>query len=144
MPANKLFAFCNSNNKSLSGQTSVDLLNETEEDDEFYFNFDDVEGIDLEEEDARKRKVLRFKDCNNFEVPYNASIIEDFVYLEGKMNKNDWIRKTLDKAAIDAYEQSNGGLELPDFQVSLNLGFIFNIPKAMVMASLSPKTFLPL
>ena len=141
---NKLFAFCNSRNKSLSGQTSIDLLSETEEDDEFYFDFDDVEGIDLEEEDARKRKVLRFKDCNNFEVPYNASIIEDFIYLEGKMNKNDWIRKTLDKAAIDAYEQSDFGLELPDFQVSLNLGFIFNIPKAMVMAAISPKTFLPI
>ncbi len=141
---NKLFAFCNSGNKSLSGQTSIDLLSETEEDDEFYFDFDDVEGIDLEEEDARKRKVLRFKDCNNFEVPYNASIIEDFVYLEGKMNRNDWIRKTLDKAAIDAYEQSNFGLELPDFQISLNLGFIFNIPKSMVMAAISPKTFLPI
>jgi len=141
---NKLFAFCNNRNKSLSGQTTIDLLSETEEDDEFYFNFDDVEGIDLEDEDARKRKVLRFKDCNNYEVPYNASIMEDFVYLEDKINKNEWIRKTLDKAAIDAYEQSEGSLELPDFQISLNLGFIFNIPKAVVMSSLSPKVFLPI
>lgn len=141
---NKLFAFCNNRNKSLSGQTTIDLLSETEDDDEFYFNFDDVEGIDLEDEDARKRKVLRFKDCNNYEVPYNASIMEDFVYLENKTNKNDWIRKTLDKAAIDAYEQTDGGIELPDFQVSLNLGFIYNVPKAMVMSSLSPKVFLPI
>lgn len=141
---NKLFSFCNNRSKGLSGQTSIDLLSETEEDDEFYFDFDDVEGIDLEEEDARKRKVLRFKDCNNFEVPYNASIMEDFVYLEGRINKNDLIRKTLDKAAIDAYEQSDGGLELPDFQTSINLGFIFNIPKSVVMAALSPKTFLPI
>ncbi len=141
---NKLFAFCNNRNKSLSGQTTIDLLSETEEDDEFYFDFDDVEGIDLEDEDARKRKVLRFKDCNNYEVPYNASIMEDFIYLEDKINKNDWIRKTLDKAAIDAYEQSEGSIELPDFQASLNLGFIFNIPKAVVMSSLSPKVFLPI
>jgi len=141
---NKLFAFCNNRNKSLSGQTTIELLSETEEDDEFYFDFDDVEGIDLEDEDARKRKVLRFKDCNNYEVPYNASIMEDFVYLEDKINKNDWIRKTLDKAAIDAYEQSEGSIELPDFQASLNLGFIFNIPKAVVMSSLSPKVFLPI
>ncbi len=141
---NKLFAFCNNRNKSLSGQTTIDLLSETEEDDEFYFDFDDVEGIDLEDEDARKRKFLRFKDCNNYEVPYNASIMEDFIYLEDKINKNDWIRKTLDKAAIDAYEQSEGSIELPDFQASLNLGFIFNIPKAVVMSSLSPKVFLPI
>ncbi len=141
---NKIFGFCNNRSKSLSGQTTIDLLSESDEDDEFYFDFDDVEGIDLEDEDARKRKVLRFKDCNNYEVPYNASIMEDFVYLEDKINKNDWIRKTLDKAATDAYEQTDGGIELPDFQASLNLSFIYNIPKAVVMSSLSPKVFLPI
>lgn len=138
---NKLFASCNKQVKSLSGQTTIDLFNE--EDDEFYFNFDDVEGIDLEDEDARKRKVLKFKDCDNFEVPYNAIIMEDFVYLEGKLNKHDWIRKTLDKAASDAYEQSDSGIKLSDFKASLNLGFIYNIPKSMVMSNLSPKMFLP-
>ena len=141
---NKLFAFCNNRGRMLSGQTATELLNENEEDDEFYFDFDDVEGIDLEEEDARKRKVLKFKDCNNFEVPYNATIMEDFIYLEDKLNRNDWVRKTLDKSAMDAYEQSDFSIELPDYQLSINLGFILNIPKAVVMSIISPKMFLPI
>jgi hypothetical protein len=141
---NKLFAFCNNRGRMLSGQTATELLNENEEDDEFYFDFDDVEGIDLEEEDARKRKVLKFKDCNNFEVPYNATIMEDFIYLEDKLNRNDWVRKTLDKSAMDAYEQSDFSIELPDYQLSINLGFILNIPKAIVMSIISPKMFLPI
>jgi hypothetical protein len=141
---NKLFAFCNNKAKSLSGQTATEIINENDEDEEFYFDFDDVEGIDLEDEDARKRKVLRFADCNNFEVPYNASIMEDFIYLEDKINRNDWVRKTLDKSAVDAFEQSDFSIELPDFQLSLNLSFIINIPKAMVMSLISPKMFLPI
>ena len=141
---NKLFAFCNNRGRMLSGQTATELLNENEEDDEFYFDFDDVEGIDLEDEDARKRKVLKFKDCNNFEVPYNATIMEDFIYLEDKLNRNDWVRKTLDKSAMDAYEQSDFSIELPDYQLSINLGFILNIPKAVVMSIISPKMFLPI
>lgn len=141
---NKLFAFCNNRGKMLSGQTATELLNENEEDDEFYFDFDDVEGIDLEEEDARKRKVLKFKDCNNFEVPYNATIMEDFIYLEDKLSRNDWVRKTLDKSAMDAYEQSDFSIELPDYQLSVNLGFVLNIPKAVIMSIISPKMFLPI
>lgn len=141
---NKLFAFCNNRGRTLSGQTATELLNENYEDDEFYFDFDDVEGIDLEEEDARKRKVLKFKNCNNFEVPYNATIIEDFIYLEDKLSRNDLIRKTLDKSAMDAYEQSDFSIELPDYQLSVNLGFILNIPKAVVMSIISPKMFLPI
>lgn len=141
---NKLFAFCNNRGKMLSGQTATELLNENDEDEEFYFDFDDVEGIDLEDEDARKRKVLKFKDCNNFEVPYNATVMEDFIYLEDKLSRTDWIRKTLDKSAIDAYEQSDFSINLPDFQISLGLGFIINIPKAVVMSIISPKMFLPI
>jgi hypothetical protein len=80
----KLLSICGSETKTdeLKNQNAVNMFNESDEDIEFYFDFDDVEGIDLEEEDARKRKVLKFKDCNNFEVPYNATIMEDFIYLE--------------------------------------------------------------
>jgi hypothetical protein len=139
----KMFAFCNSSGNTLSNQNATKLFNENEEDDNFYFNFDDVEGIDLEDEDARKRKVLRFADCNNYEVPYNTSHIEDFIYLENKTNTRSWIEGTLNKAASDAYEQSNFSISLPDFQISLNLSFILNIPKSLVMSLITPKMYLP-
>ena len=139
---NKLFAFCNDGR--LSGITPTNLFHDQEEDEEFYFNFDDVEGIDLDDEDARRRKVLKFKDCNNFEVPYNTVHVEDFVYLEGKVDRRGWIDSALNKAASDAYEQSNFAIDLPSFQISINLSFILNIPKAMIMSVISPKIFLPM
>jgi hypothetical protein len=138
---NKLFAFCNDGR--LTGQTPTNLFQDEEENDEFYFDFDDVEGIDLDDEDARRRKVLKFKDCSNFEVPYNTVHIEDFIYLEDKQDTRKRIDGALNKAASDAYEQSNFSIDLPSFQISINLSFIFNIPKALIMSIISPKMFLP-
>ena len=138
---NKLFAFCN--NGPVTGQTPTNLFRDEEENDEFYFDFDDVEGIDLDDEDARRRKVLKFKDCNNYEVPYNSVHMEDFIYLEGKQDRRKWIDGALNKAASDAYEQSDFSIDLPSFQISINLSFIFNIPKALIMSIISPKMFLP-
>jgi hypothetical protein len=138
---NKIFAFCNSGR--LTGSTPTNLFNDDEENDEFYFDFDDVEGIDLDDEDARRRKVLKFADCNNYEVPYNTVHMEDFVYLEDKQDRRKLIDSALNKAASDAYEQSDFSIDLPSFQISINLSFIFNIPKALIMSILSPKMFLP-
>ena len=138
---NKLFAFCNDGR--LTGQTPTNLFHDEEENDEFYFDFDDVEGIDLDDEDARRRKVLKFKDCGNYEVPYNTVHIEDFIYLEDKQDTRKRIDGALNKAASDAYEQSNFSIDLPSFQISINLSFIFNIPKALIMSVISPKMFLP-
>ena len=138
---NKIFAFCN--NSGITGTTPTNLFHDDEENDEFYFDFDDVEGIDLEDEDARRRKVLRFTDCSNYEVPYNTVHMEDFIYLQGKQDTRKWIDGALNKAASDAYEQSNFSIDLPSFKISINLSFIFNIPKALIMSILSPKMFLP-
>ena len=138
---NKLFAFCNDGR--LTGSTPTNLFKDEEENDEFYFDFDDVEGIDLDDEDARRRKVLKFKDCGNYEVPYNTVHIEDFIYLEDKQDTRKRIDGALNKAASDAYEQSDFSIDLPSFQISINLSFIFNIPKALIMSVISPKMFLP-
>ena len=138
---NKIFAFCNDGR--LTGNTPTNLFRDDEEIDEFYFDFDDVEGIDLDDEDARRRKVLKFKDCSNYEVPYNTVHIEDFIYLEDKQDTRKRIDGALNKAASDAYEQSDFSIDLPSFQLSLNLSFIFNIPKALIMSIISPKMFLP-
>lgn len=143
----KLCSVCGNPKKTntLTNQNAVDLFNENDEDLELYFNFDDVEGIDLDDENARYRKVLRFRDCNNFEVPVNTDLFEDFVYLSGKKNLNDLVNSTLNKVAADSYEQSDGSsITLGDFQVSINNLFILNLPKALIMSVISPKIFLPI
>jgi hypothetical protein len=143
----KLCSVCGNPKKTntLSNQNAIDLFNENDEDLELYFNFDDVEGIDLDDENARYRKVLRFRDCNNFEVPVNTDLFEDFVYLSGKKNLNDLVNGTLNKVAADSFEQSDGSsITLGDFQVSINNLFILNLPKALIMSVISPKIFLPI
>jgi hypothetical protein len=142
----KLFCMCRNNSKlnQLVNQNAVDLFNETDEDIDSYFDFDDVDGIDLDDEDARYRKVMRFKDCNNFEVPINNSILEDFAYFSDKKTLDDAINSALNKTASDAFEQSGGSFSLQDFQLSIGNLFILSLPKALVTSLLSPKIFLPI
>jgi hypothetical protein len=142
----KLFAVCGTptNRDNLQNQNATDLFDENDEDIQFYFNFDDVEGIDLDDEDARFRKVLKFTDCNNFEVPINTTLLEDFVYLSSKKDLNDLVNSTIARTATDAYVQSDSGIPEINFNLNLINLFILNLPKALIMSVLSPKIFLPI
>lgn len=142
----KLFAVCGTPTKrnQLENQTAIDLFDENDEDIEFYFNFDDVEGIDLDDEDARFRKVQRFTDCNNFEIPVNTSFIEDFVYLSNKKDTNSLVNSTLNRVASDAYNQSDSSIPEINFNLNLNKNFILNLPKSIMMNVLSAKITLPI
>jgi hypothetical protein len=83
---NKLFAICGqqTNRNSIKNQNPTDLFDENEEDIESYFDFDNTDEVDFEAEDARIRGVLKFVDCDNFEIPVNKNNIEDFVYFVQK------------------------------------------------------------
>jgi hypothetical protein len=143
---NKLLTVCGSdkNKDELKNQTPVDMFDEDEEDIEFYFDFDDVEGIDLDDEELRFKRVLRFKDCYNFEIPVDDMHIEDFIYLSNNNGAINVIDSTLENVATDAFEQSDGSLSISDFANNLLNNFILNLPKALLMTILSAKVFLPL
>ena len=140
----KLLTICGSpNSDELSQQNAIDLMNETDEDVEFYFNFNDVEGIDLDDDDARYRRVLRFQDCYNFEIPMDESHLEDFIYLSNTKPITEAIEDILGKVATDASEQDGSGIPLSDFINNLLNNLLINIPKALVLSILSAKVFLP-
>jgi hypothetical protein len=143
---NKLMSVCGSstNRNNLSNQTAVDLFDENDQDMELYFDFDDVEGIDLDDEDNRYRKVLKFTDCNNFEAPVNKTMLEDFVYLGYRKNTGDLVDSTINRAATDAYLQSNGSIPQSQFNLNILNLYILNLPKALLMSAFSPKIFLPI
>lgn len=140
----KLTSICGSPKPKDLNQNPKDQFNENDEQDEFYFDFDDVEGIDLDDEDARLRKVLRFRDCNNFEVPVNKRVFEDFVYLSSKKNIDESVDKALNNAARDAHNKSGGSIELKDLQLSILGNYIFKLPKALLSAVFSPKLIFPI
>ena len=141
-----LFTICGSPTKKdeLKNQTAVDLFSETDEDIEFYFNFDDVEGIDLDDEDLRYRRVLRFKDCYNFEIEVDDLHIEDFIYITKNNNVNDAVDSVLNSVAMDANEQADVGLSIEDFLNNLLNNFILGIPKSIILSVISPKIFFPI
>ncbi len=143
---NKLMAICGTptNRNQLSNQNAVNLFDENDQEIELNFDFDDVEGIDIDDEDSRFRKVLKFKDCNNFEVPVNKTMMEDFVYLAYKKNINDLVDSTINRAATEAFSKSDSSIPQINFNINLLNLFILNLPKALLMSVLSPKVFLPI
>lgn len=142
----KLLTICGSPTKKdeLVNQTAVKLFDENDEDIENYFSFDDIEGIDLDDEDLRYRRVLRFKDCYNFEIDVDDMHIEDFLYLSKNKGVKQSVDDVLQKVAQDANEQSDSSLNINDFLNNLLNNFIISLPKALIMTILSAKIFLPL
>lgn len=144
----KLFAVCGKPKKTSSplNENAVDATNNEEDDVETYFDFDDTEGIDIDDENARLRRVLRYTDCNNFEAPVNKNHLEDFIHFTKKPGKNidDLIDNTLNKVASENFEQSGGSIGLDNLQTNLAGLFILNLPKSLVQSILSPKIFLPI
>jgi hypothetical protein len=142
----KIFKVCGTSTKrdELINQSPVDLFDENDEDIEFFFNFEDVEGIDIDDENNRLRKVMKFTDCNNFETPVNTTMINDFVYLSTKNNLNDLINDTLSRTATDIHLRSDSDIPQTNFNISLINTFILNLPKAIIMSILSPKLILPI
>jgi len=142
----KLCSICgnSSNDNSPFLNNAAEQFNEDEVDVQDYFNFDDVEGIDLDDEDARNRRVLKFTDCNNFEIPTNSNHIEDFAYLLGSKNIDENIKNTLNKVASDAYEQSDNSIHMDGFQLSIMSSLILKMPRAIISNVLSPKVIFPI
>lgn len=140
----KLCALCNNPTSNGTNQNPTTQFNENDEDIEFYFDFDNVEGIDLDDENARYKKVLKFKDCNNFESVVDSSHFEDFVYLSSKKNLNDAVNNALLNAASAAHETSDSSIPPDNFHLSLLNTFILNLPKALIGSVLSPKYMLPI
>jgi hypothetical protein len=141
----KLFSMCGqkTNPKPMNQNTS-NLINEDDDDLEWYFDFDDVEGIDLDDESNRHRRVLKFRDCDNFEVPTNTNHIEDFVYFTKKGNINENVDNALNNVANEAYESAEHTISLENLLLSIIGMFVKTLPKAIISSVISPKVFFPI
>jgi hypothetical protein len=138
---NKLMKVCN--NPNTINKSTENQFNEDDEDIEFYFDFDDVEGIDLDDESDRLNKVLRFTDCNNFTIPSNPDHFEDFIYLS-KSNLNEAIDNSFTNISLTSYQEAGGAIPQINFKLSLLNSYILNLPKALLGCIMSPKYILPI
>jgi len=144
----KVFSICGQKQTDENlNQNDVNLIGEEEIDLDWYFNFDDVEGIDIDDEDARRRGVLKFESCDNFETPIDKSHIEDFVYFinkEAVTNSEDMVSSTLNSIATEAADDSDDKFSVNDLEISLNFKYILNTAKALVAGVISPKLMFPI
>ena len=137
----KLMKVCN--NPNSINKSTENQFNEDDQDTEFYFDFDDVEGIDLDDESDRLNKVLRFTDCNNFTIPSSPSHYEDFIYLS-KSNLNEAIDNSFTNISLTSYQEAGGTIPQDNFKLSLLNSYILNLPKALLGCVMSPKYILPI
>lgn len=140
----KIFSICDSGGGDEPlNQNSQNLLPEDEVDLEWYFDFESTEGIDIDDENARHRGVLKFKDCNNFELPIDDTHLEDFVYFIDTDNPETLIMDTINTIATEAAEESDHRFTIKDLEISLSFKYVLNLAKAIVGSVISPKLFLP-
>ena len=139
----KLFKICGSSDESSQLQTTSQLFSENDQDILSYFDFNDVEGIDIDDEDSRYRKVLRFVDCGNFEVPSPQNSFEDFVYLSSG-DLQSLVDSTLENVALNASLSVDDNKLFQNINLELVNLFILNVPKALVSSVISPKMIFPL
>lgn len=137
----KLCTSCGNPSTGLNPSTAKQF-NENDEDSASYFDFNNTEGIDLDDEKNRYDKVLKFKDCGNYQIKTNPQHFEDFVY--SKKNLNDSVSDALLHSAGETFEKSGKSQPLDNFHISLMNSFIANLPKSLVGAVLSPKYMLPI
>ena len=140
----KMLKSCNGAKVNSLSKANFETNDEIEE---TYFDFDDVEGIDLEEESRRFQKVIKFKDCNDVVVPTDVSTFEDFVYMinnSNKMSLNQVVDNTLYNVANLSYQNSGQAASLQNFHINIMNNFILNMPKALIGSVLSPKFLLPI
>ena len=141
----KLFAVCGKiENKLGLNQNAVDEFDD--DDVEEYFNFDDTDGVNLDDEDSRLRRVLKFANCDNFETESNPNVIVDAAYFASQRGANveSIVDDALAKAVADAAEESELSFTIPDFQISITGLYVSKIPKALIQSILTPKLFFPI
>ena len=135
----KILSYCNLLNTEQKPfkNNPTDTFNEDDVDIQKFFDFEDNEGIDIDSENDRYKRVLKFRDCDNIETKVNTNHIEDFVYLNNL--DPDSILDTLKKASNDVSDGDNNM-----FYLSLLNSFILKVPSAIMSAVLSPKMLFPI
>jgi hypothetical protein len=136
----------NSNDRDmLKNQTTLALFDENDEIETF--DFDGIDDVNLNDEGLILNGVLKFTDCDNFEVKLSPDIMEDFINVNDDNNVNNIenILKTINKASHDVNEQQKKKTITIDlYYLNLIKNFILNLPKAIMFNIFSPKMFLPI
>jgi hypothetical protein len=114
--------------------------------DESFFEFTDIDLRYIEDTISNiQNGVVEFEDCDNIKLPVDSqSILDNLIKFNSITNIKD--EEELANQLTTILTQ-NDKWKLPnslDVNVSVDLSFLTNMPKAIMMALLSPKVLLPI
>jgi hypothetical protein len=141
----RILGLCFDNRKEIdvSGNAKVAELDGV---DESFFEFTDIDLRYLDDLISNiQNGVVEFEDCENVKFPVNTAAVMDSLLKFNDLTKIEDIEKqamSLTDTLID-----DDRWKLPnsfDINLSVDLSFLTNLPKAIMMALLSPKIILPL
>lgn len=141
----RILGLCFDNGREIdvSGNAKVAELDGV---DESFFEFTDIDLRYLDDLISDiQNGVVEFEDCENVKFPVNTTAVMDSLLKFNDLSKIEDIEKqamSLTDTLID-----DDKWKLPnsfDVNLSVDLSFLTNLPKAIMMALLSPKIILPL
>lgn len=143
----RILGLCFDNTKEIDvgGNSKVPELDGI---DESFFEFTDIDLRMIEEQITNiKHGVVEFEDCGNVKLPVDTRGIMDNLLKFNQATNDKEIEELADKLTDTLSEDDRWKLIVPnnvDIKLSLDLSFITNLPKAIMLALLSPKVLLPI
>jgi hypothetical protein len=113
-----------------------------------FFELTDIDLRNIELEiDNIQNGVIEFEDCDNVKLPLNnAQILSELIKFNSGSTIN-YYEEVADNLTNIIINNNEWKILIPskvNLDISLNLSFVKNLPKALLFALLSPKVLLPL
>lgn len=116
--------------------------------DESFFEFTDIDLRTIEDEITNiKFGVVEFEDCENVKLPVDTRGLLDDLLKFNKATTPDQEQDLAEKLTDTLTDDERWKLIVPNdvnIKLSVDLSFITNLPKAIMLAILSPKVLLPI
>jgi len=116
--------------------------------DESFFEFTDIDLRDVDQLTSNiKNGVIEFEDCQNVLLPVDNKAIIDGLLKFNSVTKIEDEQKIAENLINLLTENKKWKLLVPtsvDIKLAADLSFLTNLPKAIMMALISPKVILPI
>lgn len=128
--------------------SGVSKIGELDTIDQSFFEFTEIDLRDIDEQIWNTQNgVVEFEDCQNVKLPVNSGNILNNLLEFDNITKVDDIAifaNNLTNVISNNESWNNLVPNSVDINLSLDLSFLLNLPKAIMMSILSPKVILPL
>lgn len=143
----RILGLCFDNTREID-VSGISKLAELDIIDNSFYEFTDIDLRNIDETIwDTQNGVVEFEDCQNVKFPINSQDIIDSLNVLKDIEKVEDQEKyiaNLTNVIVDNPNWKDLNPNITDINLSVDLSFLLNLPKAIMMALLSPKVVLPL